>query len=202
MLGDLKMDTVLQMWPPKYQTEMNNHFPPHALLWMQPIMSLTFIAAALLQVCTGNCVRNLAKAWGNSNHWSSIHAASHLTVEGNWEDLRLVKPHWLLPCCPFCAFMSLDMVSSRICSKSFPGTVVRLTGLSFPGSSFLPFLKMGVTCAFSMAVVRTLPQLPRVLKNDVEWPCNDITQLPQCPQVQPVWSHRVSQVCADSLNDL
>jgi len=27
---------------------------------------------------------------------------------------------------------------------TFPGTEVRLTGLLFPGSSFLPFLKMGV----------------------------------------------------------
>ncbi|KAK4827579.1 hypothetical protein QYF61_019481 [Mycteria americana] len=34
-----------------------------------------------------------------------------------------------------------------ICSISFPGTEVRLTGLQFPGSSFRPFLKMGVTFA-------------------------------------------------------
>ena len=30
----------------------------------------------------------------------------------------------------------------------FPGTDVRLVGLWFPGSSFLPFLKMGVMFLF------------------------------------------------------
>ena len=41
------------------------------------------------------------------------------------------------------------MMASRIsCSITFPGMEVRLTGLLFPGSSLLPFLKTGVTLAF------------------------------------------------------
>ena len=37
-----------------------------------------------------------------------------------------------------------SMVSRRINSMILPGTVVRLTGLQFPASSFFPFLKMRV----------------------------------------------------------
>jgi len=41
------------------------------------------------------------------------------------------------------------MMTSRIsCSITFSRMEVRLTGLYFPGSSFLPFLKIGVTLAF------------------------------------------------------
>lgn len=35
-----------------------------------------------------------------------------------------------------------------ICSIAFAGTEVRLTGLSFPGTSFVPFLKAGGPLAF------------------------------------------------------
>jgi len=44
--------------------------------------------------------------------------------------------------------MCLEMVFRISCSVTFPGTKVRLTGLEFPGSSFLPFLKMGVMFSF------------------------------------------------------
>jgi len=38
----------------------------------------------------------------------------------------------------------------------FPGTEVRLTGQWFPGSSFLPFLKMGTTdCHDSSSVMES-----------------------------------------------
>lgn len=42
----------------------------------------------------------------------------------------------------------LNISSRRIYSMIFPGIEVRLTGLYFPGSFFLPFLKMGVMFPF------------------------------------------------------
>ncbi|XP_049675500.1 dynactin subunit 2-like isoform X3 [Accipiter gentilis] len=43
----------------------------------------------------------------------------------------------------FLSFMSLERVSRSSCSIAFPRKKVRLTGLWFPGSSFLPCLKLG-----------------------------------------------------------
>lgn len=54
---------------------------------------------------------------------------------------------WLLPVTlVFC--MCSEMASKKICSMTFLGTKVRLSGLMLPGSSFLRFPKMDVMFAF------------------------------------------------------
>ncbi|PKU37342.1 hypothetical protein llap_12357 [Limosa lapponica baueri] len=57
-----------------------------------------------------------------------------------------MNPCWL-GLITWVSFMSRIMALRMICSMAFPGTKVRLTGLEFPGSSFRPFLWMGVTFA-------------------------------------------------------
>jgi len=67
------------------------------------------------------------------------------------QDLPLVKPCWLF----HITFLSSECPSiapRRICSTIFPGTKVRLTGQQFPGSSFLPFLKMSAMLPFFLSL--------------------------------------------------
>ena len=70
-------------------------------------------------------------------------------------DLPLVKPHW-----PLCVSSSLcthlKITSRRICSMIFPDTETRLTSLWVLGSSFLPFLKLGVMFPFSQSLESSL----------------------------------------------
>jgi len=66
-------------------------------------------------------------------------------------DLPMLKPCWLSSVTSLLS-KCLSMFLRRICSIILPGTEVRLTGLQFPGSSFFPFLKMGVMFPLLQAV--------------------------------------------------
>ena len=61
----------------------------------------------------------------------------------------------------------------------FPGTEVRLTGLWFPWSFFLPFLKMGVVFPFFQSPTRQ----PQFFKYDRKWLGNHISQLFHTPRI-------------------
>ena len=89
------------------------------------------------------------------------------------------------------------MMASRIsCCITFPGMEVRLTGLQFPGSSFLPFLKTGVTLAFLQSS-DTSPVLQDLSKMMESGSSNDIRQLPQHSWVPSMGAHVMSrQGCA------
>jgi len=52
-------------------------------------------------------------------------------------DLPLVKPCWLCGI-TYSAHIRLNISPRRICSLIFPGTVVKLTGMWFPRSFFIP----------------------------------------------------------------
>lgn len=79
-------------------------------------------------------------------------------IEIDWlgqAGLALVKPCWLSLITSLSS-MSLSIASRRIYYMTFAGTEVRLTGQEFPGSSFLPFSKMGAVFLFIQAP-RTSP---------------------------------------------
>lgn len=60
-----------------------------------------------------------------------------------------------------------------------------------PRLSFSLFLKMGATFAFLKCW--NLPWSPWPFNNDYEWPCDDISQLSQCPWTQTIWSQELKQ---------
>jgi len=60
----------------------------------------------------------------------------------------------------------------------FPGTEVRLISLWFPGSSFIPFLMMGVMLSFLQSLGTSAWQ-PRLFKSDGEHPGKHISQFLQ-----------------------
>ena len=62
-------------------------------------------------------------------------------------NLPLVKPCWLSQITSS-SQVCLNISSRRICSMIFPGTVVTLTILQFPGSSYLFLIKMGIMSPF------------------------------------------------------
>lgn len=73
-------------------------------------------------------------------------------------------------------------------SMIFPGTEVRITGLSLPVSSFLPVLKIGVMLSFIQA--RKCPWLPWLFKCDGEW-FDNISPFPQDSGIYP---HRLARI--------
>lgn len=111
------------------------------------------------------------------------HTASHLIVESN--QFGLVNTCWLFAI-TFMSFMCLDVASQRICSITFPGTKIRQTRLSFPGSFSLSSLKTRVTFTHVQSS-GTSPDHHNLPKT-IEWPLNDIGQLLQQPLLHPIWS--------------
>lgn len=77
----------------------------------------------------------------------------------------------------------LEMTSRRSCSISFTGMEVRVTALSLPGSTFLPFF-------FNTLVLRNLFYSPRPFKDDRTWFVNHFCQFPQHLRVHPIMKHR------------
>ena len=120
----------------------------------------------------GDSVENLAREKINKiYYYPLIHQASQFTVEG-----YQVGQAWLSLCNNLCWLLLITlsvrcpaMVSRKICSITFPGTELRLTSLSLPRSSFLPFLKTGVMFAFFQSSKISLDHhdLSKTMKNDL-----------------------------------
>lgn len=72
-------------------------------------------------------------------------------------DFTFVNPFWLL-LNKF--FLCLEIISRISCSVTCPGIEMKLAGLSFPGSSLLPILKIGLIIFYPV-----LSQLPKITEN-------------------------------------
>lgn len=87
----------------------------------------------------------------------------------------------------------------RLCSMTFPGNEVKLTGLYFPQSNFLPFLQVCGTSVFLQSFFCTSHDL-KSDGDDREQPCN-ISQFPQHPQMLNLYMFNVL-MCALILSSL
>lgn len=93
----------------------------------------------------GYQAKSLAKYKGKDGH-----SLNYGIIAGNQvsqaQFYPSVNPHWLFPT----SFSSMcpKLASKRNRSLNFPETKVKLTGLKWPGSSLLPFLKMELTVTF------------------------------------------------------
>ena len=84
----------------------------------------------------------------------------------------------------------------------FPGTEVRLTGLYFPRSSFLPFLKMEVMFPFFQSP-GTSPDRHLFFKYDGERLSNHISHLFQNPGMDIIQPHGLIHIqCHEKGSDL
>ena len=108
------------------------------------------------------------------------------------QDLSLVKPCWLSQITSLSS-MGLSLASAKICSMTFPGTEVRLTGQWFPGSCF-PTLFKNEHNGSLFPVISEFTWLPWPFKCHGEWLGNNISQFPQDSVVHLVRSPRLMYV--------
>lgn len=94
-------------------------------------------------------------------------------------DIPMVNSCW--PLMTFLSFLCLEMVSRMNYSITLPGTD---TMLLFPGSSFLPSVKTGVTLA-----VLWFLQSPQPFKDCQEQSHDDINEVPPYLWIHPIQAH-------------
>lgn len=99
-------------------------------------------------------------------------------------DLPLVRPCWLPQTC-----MCVAIVSIRICSMTFPGTEVNVTGVVKQVFLPPPFFKNRIHLSF-FPVSGILTWAPWIFKYHREWLGNNISQFLQDPEIHLERTHR------------